>query len=86
MDGNGNGNGNGDRKGRVSTLALTFQHDTFHLDVKGELVNYECALAMLDQAKRFFEQQIKLQAAQELQKKLVDNARVEELMRTVAKH
>jgi len=48
-------NGQGARK--VSRLELVFDHDTFGLSITGEIANADCALAICQQAVRYFEQQ-----------------------------
>ena len=48
-------------------LALTFDPETFHLDVKFTGPNLDCALAMLDQARRWFENQLRAAAAMQIQ-------------------
>lgn len=54
-------NGNAARK--VSRLELTLDHDSFALHIGGEIANADCALAMCHQAVRYFEQQLRQQAA-----------------------
>lgn len=54
-------NGAGTR--RVSRLELTFSHDDFALHISGEIVGADCALAICQQAARYFEQQLRQQAA-----------------------
>jgi hypothetical protein len=48
-------------------MTLTFDPETFHLDVKFTGPNLDCALAMLDQAKRWFENQLRAAAAMQIQ-------------------
>lgn len=57
------GNGNAIVTGRVSKLVLTFNHDTFALHIEGEIANSDCALAIVQQAARYFETQLRQQAA-----------------------
>jgi hypothetical protein len=61
--------GNGD-KTAVATLALTFDPATFHLDVKFTGPNLDCALAMCEQARRWFENQLRAAAALQVQAQL----------------
>jgi hypothetical protein len=79
-----NGNGNGERKPLVSTLTLTFEHDTFHLEVKGEAPRMDVFMAMLQQAERYFEGQLRAQAALQLQRQVMEQARTEQIIRSVA--
>lgn len=58
---------NGERKAIKSQLTLAFDHDTFALDIKGEAPSIEVFLSMIEQAKRYFEQQLRAQAAMQLQ-------------------
>lgn len=83
MQSGGNDNGNGERKGQVSVLTLTFDHDTFHLDVKGEAPALDTFMAMLQQAERYFETQLRAQAAMQFQAQIADRARTEQLARSI---
>lgn len=66
-----------------STLTLTFEHDTFALDVKGEAPNHEVFMAMLEQAKRYFEAQIRLHTAMQLQQQIVDQQRSQAIVNKI---
>jgi hypothetical protein len=48
-------------------MELTFEPATFHLDVKFTGPNLDCALAMLDQARRWFENQLRAASAMKIQ-------------------
>jgi hypothetical protein len=54
----------------VATVTLTFTPATWHLDIKAKVGNFDMALAMLDQARRWFEARVRardsIQIAQEL--------------------
>jgi hypothetical protein len=66
-----------------STLTLTFDHDTFALDVKGEAPNHEVFLAMLEQAKRSFEAQLRLHNAMQMQQQIADQQRNQALVNKI---
>jgi hypothetical protein len=66
---------NGERKSVTSTLTLTFEHDTFSLHVSGEAPAIDVFMAMIDQAKRHFEAQLRAQAAMQLQQQIADQVR-----------
>lgn len=68
----GNGNGNVERERRRSTLTLTFDHETFHLDVKGEAPSVEVFMAMLQQATRYFEAQVRLATGLQLRQQMAE--------------
>jgi hypothetical protein len=51
----------------VAHLELTFTPDDFHLDVHFTGPNLDCALAMLAQAARWFESQLRAAAAMQIQ-------------------
>ncbi len=60
-------------------IVLTFTASPWHLDIKATVENYDLALAMLDQARRWFEGQLRVQAALELQEQMrvaAENARI----------
>lgn len=57
---------NGD-KPATATLALTFDPARFKLDVKFAGPNLDCAVSMLDQAKRWFENQLRAASALQIQ-------------------
>lgn len=58
------------KHGTISKLELTFNHETFALDVGGAVVNHDCALSMLQQATRYFEGLLRAQGALQLQAQL----------------
>lgn len=63
----------------TSTLVLTFEHDTFKLEVKGEAPNLEVMLAIVDQAKRHLESQLRVQQAMALQNQITEQQRNQNL-------
>jgi len=69
----------------VSTLNLTFTHDTFHLDIKGEAPALETFLAMLEQAKRHFEAEIKRQQVLAMQNVIAEQRRGQMLAEKVSR-
>ncbi len=75
---------NGERQPITSQLRLTFNHDTFALDVKGEAPNLETFLAMIEQAKRYFEQQLRAQAAMQLQAQLADQVKTAQIKQMIS--
>jgi hypothetical protein len=74
MDGS-NGNGAGERPNGTQKLTITFTPETFALHVDLNVMNADCALAMLEQAKRWVEKQIRLASLVEAQNALAQNAR-----------
>lgn len=70
---------NGQRVSVTSTLVLTFEHDTFKLEVKGEAPNLEVMLAIVDQAKRHLEAQLRVQHAMALQNQITEQQRNQNL-------
>lgn len=80
-----NSNGNGQRKSITSTLTLTFDHDTFNLTVKGEAPSIEVFMAMLDQAKRYFETQMRVQAAMQMQAQVAQQQRDAEIKQMISR-
>ncbi len=60
-------NGSGVETHPEAQLTLTMDLVTFHLDVKGSVPTLDMALALLAQATRFFETQIRMQALQQVQ-------------------
>lgn len=68
-----------------STLTLTFDHDTFRLDVKGEGPAIETFLAMIEQAKRHFEAQLRIQAALQAQAQMAEQKRNAEIASMVTR-
>jgi len=51
----------------AATITLTFTASPWHLDIKATVESFDQALAMLDQARRWFENQLRLAAAVEAQ-------------------
>ncbi len=51
---------------RSAELILTMDLDTFYLNVSGTIPTLELALAMLEQAKRHFEAQLRMIEAQQM--------------------
>lgn len=76
--------GNGERKAIKSHLTLAFDHDTFSLEVKGEAPSIEVFLAMTAQAQRYFEQQLRMQAAVNLQAQMAQQQRDAEIARRLS--
>lgn len=72
---------NGERKPITSTLQMTFEHDTFALHIAGEAPSIEVFMNMIEQAKRHFEQQLRTQAAMQLQAQLAEKVKTDQLIR-----
>ncbi len=66
-DGNENRSHGGVETHPVGHLVLTMDLVTFQLAVKGNVPTLEMALAILAQATRFFETQLRMQAVQQVQ-------------------
>jgi 16S rRNA G1207 methylase RsmC len=88
-DGNPTRKDNAQPATSAARIVLTFTASPWHLDIKGEVENYDVALAMLEQAKRHFEQQLRLQAAMQMQEQIIvaaENARIAAAVRTGVPH
>ena len=70
---------NGVESKAVNTIILAFTSDPWHLDIKATVENYDQALAMLDQARRWFETQLRAQAALQLQQQMAEQARAAQI-------
>jgi len=54
----------------VGVITLTFTAAPWHLDIKATVETFDQALAMLDQARRWFENQLRLAGVVEAQQQL----------------
>lgn len=80
------GNGNGVERRSVVVLQLTFEPATFRLDIGGNCVNADVALAMLDQAKRAYEHELRKLAALRMQQELHEMAQNAQVAAALRKH
>lgn len=68
----------------VFNISLTFRTDPWELTIDGNVANGDMALAMLDQARRKVEQDMRIaagiQATMEMKKKVEDETRVARLL------
>lgn len=78
-----NGNGAAEEKKPPAYIVLTLSVDPWHLDIKATVENMDAALAALDQAKRYFEQQLRIQAAAQFQQQAADAARTQQILNQV---
>ena len=83
---NGNGNGSGITKQELVVLELTFCPATFALRIGGNCVNADIALAMMEQARRYYEGELRKVAAMQLQQKLRDMEKNEAVAAALRKH
>lgn len=89
MSEDGNGNGLPDpeqlvrRKDLVDELVLTWDRMTCELKIGGRIVSPDAALAILAQATRFFETQLRLQAAQNIRGAQAEQQRVNALLERI---
>ena len=74
-----NGNGAGGVKQWTDTLTLHFDRTTHRLHLSGEVHNVDVALAMLAQATREYERQLRAQHAIQLQAELAQAARDQQI-------
>jgi hypothetical protein len=63
----------------VNTIILAFTADPWKLDIKATVQNYEMALAMLDQARRWFQAQVQAQHAMQIAQQLAESANNERI-------
>ena len=83
MDNNGNGE-HGVTREQVVVLQLTFCPATFRLEIGGNCVNADIALAAMEQARRYYEGELRKVAALRMQQELheiAQNARVAAALR-----
>lgn len=73
MDNGNNGERGIERQG-VVVLTLTFTPATFKMELSGNCVNADIALAMLDQTRRYYEGELRKAAALRMQQELRDMA------------
>jgi hypothetical protein len=59
-------------KGKASTLILTLNHDTFALNIGGQVLCEDLAMAMLQQAQRHFEAVLRARQALQLQQQIAE--------------
>lgn len=85
MDNNGD-NGNGVERVQAVVLQLTFYPATFRLEVGGNCVNADVAMAMLDQAKRAYEHELRKLAAMRMQQELQEMAQNAQVAAALRKH
>lgn len=82
---NGNG-GNGVQGEKVAVLQLSFTPRTFKLDIGGSVENIDIALAMLEQAKRHFEGELRAMKALQLQQRMTQAAQDNAIAQSLRKH
>jgi hypothetical protein len=70
MENNGNGGGK-----FTDRLIIDFNRDTFAMAVGGQVFSHDVMLAMIEQAKRNIEKEVRKAQALELQKELAELAR-----------
>jgi hypothetical protein len=80
------GNGDGANLGKIphealiDRLELTLDRGDGTMKIGGKAVNLDVALDMCQRGVRFFETQLRIQAAAQMQQQQVDQARVNELL------
>lgn len=82
----GNGNGSGVSKQGVVVLQLTFYPATFRLEIGGNCQNADIALAAMEQARRYYEGELRKIQAIQLQQSLRDMAANEVVAAALRKH
>lgn len=82
-DGNPTRKDNGGAPAAAGKIELTLTVAPWHLDIKATVENLDMGLAMLDQARRYFEAQLRLQAAAQLQQQIVEQQRVAAIVDSV---
>lgn len=80
-------NGNAEH---TDSVLIYFNRNTFAMTIGGEVLSLECALAIVEQAKRSLETQHRiaagLAAQAEMKKNMEDQQRVSRILHTVGKH
>ncbi len=85
MDNGNNGEHGIERQGAV-VLSLTFYPATFKMEIGGNCANADMALAALDQARRWYEGELRKLAALRMQQELRDMARNAAIASAIGKH
>jgi hypothetical protein len=86
FDGDGNGGGNGHERvtmeleALVDKLELTYDRRDGSLKVGGRVINLDVALEICRRGASFFETQLRVQAAQQVQQRQAEQARVAALL------
>jgi hypothetical protein len=84
--GDGNGGGNGANTGKIphealiDELVLTFDRGDGTLKIGGRTINLDVALDVCLRGVRFFETQLRIQAAAAMQQQQADQVRVNDLL------
>jgi hypothetical protein len=81
-----NGGGDGIEREAVAVLELTFTPATFRLQIGGNCVNADVALAMLAQARRYYEGELRKASALRMQQELRDLAADQAVAAALRKH
>jgi hypothetical protein len=79
-------NGHGVEKRAVVVLQLTFDPATFRLEIGGNCVNADIALAAMAQAQRYYEGELRKAAALRMQQELQDMAARQAVTEQLRKH
>jgi hypothetical protein len=85
MDNGNNGERGIERQG-VVVLSLTFYPATFKMEIGGNCANADMALAALDQARRWYEGELRKLAALRMQQELRDMAQNAAIAAAVGRH
>jgi hypothetical protein len=85
MDNGGNGERGIERQDAI-VLSLTFYPATFRLEIAGNCTNADVALAVLDQARRWYESELRKMAAFRMQQELRDMAQDAVVAAALRKH
>lgn len=80
------GNGNGVARETVAVLQLSYTPRTCKLEIGGSVENFDMALAMLEQAKRHFEGELRRAAAIRMQQELHQLAQDQAVAAALRKH
>lgn len=83
-DGNGNGAQHGDRPNGAQRITISFAPETFKMHIDFDTQNWDVAIAMLDQARRFVDGKLRIAAAIAMQQELADAARTKAIVDSVA--
>jgi hypothetical protein len=79
-------NGNGVEHEKVAVLQLTFTPSLFRLEIGGSVENFDMALAMLEQAKRHFEGELRKANAIALQQQMTRMAEDQRIAAAMRRH
>lgn len=79
-DGSDGGNGQAQPPTSSMELVLKFDATTFELQIAGSVLNWDAAAAIVAQAQRYIDVQLRLISAQRFQAQAAENVRVQKIV------